>query len=179
MNLEYEVQAFAADDRAVIGQIQEDARVTNAELVSIGELTPLGAQQFMRKLEEQQASYEGSLSKPFLAFTRRQLVNALLHKGQEKRREHRHPMIIPAFVVPVNEDNEPIGDAFEVMTRDVASASIGLFHEEPLRYKRLILNMILANTEVNLIIQIIWRGALGPFYGSAGWYVERVDSFPG
>jgi hypothetical protein len=130
-------------------------------------------------IDEVTGIYEGTLSRPFIEFARRQLVNATLYKGPDKRTEGRHPMMLPALVVPIDERNQPIDDVFEVVTRDVASTSIGLFHQEPLNHKRLALHMFMAGTEVNLVLQIVWKGPMGPFYGSAGWYVDRLEEFPG
>lgn len=132
-------------------------------------------------IDEVTGVYHGSLTKPFLEFARRQLVNATLHGGNEKRLEARHPMMLPALVVPIDERNFPVDETIEVVTRDVASTSIGLFHQEPLdpRHKRLALQMFMVGNEVNLVLQVVWRGPMGPFFGSAGWYLDRLDSFPG
>lgn len=132
-------------------------------------------------IDEVTGIYEGTLSKPFLEFARRQLVNATLYKGPEQRTEGRYPMMLPAMVVPIDEFNQPIDDVVEVVTRDIASTSIGLFHQEPLppHHKRLALHMFMAGVEVNLVLQLVWRGPMGPFFGSAGWYLDRLPEFPG
>lgn len=132
----------------------------------------------IQMIDEVSDGYTGQLSKPFIEFARRQLVNATRYCAVERRAEERHPMLIPAIVVPVDDDNRPIGDPMEVVTRDVASTSIGLFHEGPLRNKRMALRMKLAGAEVNLLLQVIWHSEMGPFFGSAGWYVKKLDEFP-
>jgi hypothetical protein len=129
-------------------------------------------------IDEVSHQYEGSLSPEFVDFARRQLVNATSYANLEKRVEDRHPMMLPALLVELNENDEPIGEVIEAVTRDVASTSIGLFHEEALPSKRYAIHFFIANAEVNLVLQIIWRSEMGPFYGSAGWYVKRLDRFP-
>ena len=130
-------------------------------------------------IDEVTGIYSGTLSRPFLEFARRQLVNATLYRGAERRLEDRHPMMLPGLVVPVDESNQTIGEVSEVVTRDVATSSIGLFHQEPFDEKRLALHMHMSGTKVNLIIKVIWKGPMGPFFGSAGWYVDKIDDFPG
>ena len=122
--------------------------------------------------------YTGQLSSELVAFARRQLVNATLYKGDRRRREERHPMMLPVLVVPVDEDNQPISVPFEVITRDVAATSIGLIHAEQMPHDRIAIHMTLANTEVDLVVELKWREPLGPFYGSGGDYLERLDRFP-
>lgn len=113
-----------------------------------------------------------------VGFARRQFVNAMMYKGDERRRENRHPMVLPVRVVPVNKNGEAIGDAFDVITRDVAATSIGLIHTELILSDRLAIEMCLAGTDVDMMIEILWAGAMGPFYGAAGRYVRRLDHFP-
>lgn len=122
--------------------------------------------------------YTGTVSKELVDFARRQLVNATLYKGDERRREERHPMMVPVLAVGVDENNQPLGEPFDAITRDVATTSIGLFHAEPILHERLAIHMTLANTDVDLVITMKWKSPMGPFYGSAGVYVEKLDRFP-
>ncbi len=122
--------------------------------------------------------YTGTLSKELVDFARRQLVNATMYKGDERRREERHPMMLPVLVVPVDEDNQPIDDPLEVIARDVSPTSVGLIHSDPIRHERLAIHMTLAGTDVDLVIALTWKCHLGPFYGSAGTYVEKLSRFP-
>jgi hypothetical protein len=122
--------------------------------------------------------FTGNVSKELVDFARRQLVNATLYKGDERRREERHPMMVPVLAVGVDEDNHPLGDPFDAITRDVGATSIGLFHAEAILHDRLAIHMKLANADVDLVITLMWKSPMGPFYGSAGVYVEKLDRFP-
>ena len=119
-----------------------------------------------------------TVSNELIDFARRQLVNATLFSGDDRRAEHRHLMLVPVWVVPVDEDNQPIGEPVQLITRDVSASSIGLFHEDEITHDRLALHMRLASTDVNLVIRVIWVQPAGPFYGLAGTYLERLDRFP-
>ena len=111
-------------------------------------------------------------------FTRRQVVNALMYKGDERRREARMPMIVPVRMVVVGDDNQPLGEPFQAVTRDVSNSSIGLIHIKPLEGERFAIEMSLAQTDVVMIIALMWTGPMGPFYGSAGQFIEKLDEFP-
>jgi hypothetical protein len=122
--------------------------------------------------------YTGTVPQELVDFARRQLVNATLYRGDERRREERHPMMVPVLAVGVDENNQPLGEPFEAITRDVAATSIGLFHAEPILHDRLAIHMTLANTDVDLVIALKWKRPMGPFYGSAGVYMDKLDRFP-
>jgi len=111
-------------------------------------------------------------------FARRQVVNALMYKGDERRREARMPMIIPVRMVVVDDDNQPLGEPLQAVTRDVSNSSIGLIHIDPLQGERFAIEMSLAQTDVVMIIALMWTGAMGPFYGTAGRFIEKLDEFP-
>ncbi len=111
-------------------------------------------------------------------FARRQFVNATLYKGDERRRENRHPMMLPVQVIPVNSRGEAIDDLFDVVTRDVSPTGIGLIHSELIMADYLAIHLTLAGTDVDMMIEVLWSGAMGRFYGAAGKYVRRLDKFP-
>ena len=111
-------------------------------------------------------------------FARRQVANALMYKGDERRRELRNPMVVPVRMVAVDNENVPIGDPFDVVTRDVSNSSIGLIHLNEFQGDRFAIHMSLAQTDVFMVIALTWAGAMGPFYGAAGRYVEKISDFP-
>lgn len=149
-------------------------------MVLIGSLSAGPHFQQEKPLKNQTAAYgyTGTLSNELVAFAKRQLVNATLYKGDQRRREERHPMMLPVLAVSVDENNQPNSDPFEVITRDVAPKSIGLIHAEHMRYDRIAIHFTLASTNVDIVIALKWREAMGPFYGSGGVYLERLDRFP-
>ncbi|MCM2369189.1 hypothetical protein [Aporhodopirellula aestuarii] len=123
--------------------------------------------------------YSGTLSPELVAFARRQFVNATLYKGRQRRREERFPMTVPVVGVAVDELNQPTSDPFEMITRDVGAKSIGLIHEDPMIHDRIAVHLEMGGADVDLVVVLKWRDALGPFYGSGGIYLERLERFPG
>ena len=120
-----------------------------------------------------------TLPKELVDFARRQVVNAMFFKGDERRREGRYPMMLPVRAVQVDADNKPLGECFDLITRDMSSTGISLIHTDPIQGDRLAIHFFIAETEVNLVIDIVWSRELGPFYGAAGRFVVKLDQFPG
>lgn len=119
-----------------------------------------------------------TLPQELVDFARRQVVNAILYKGDERRREQRQPMLMPVRAVEVDEDNDPIGLPFELITRDISSNTIGLIYTDPIDAERMVIQFSIAGTDVVLVTETIWSGPLGPFYGCAGRYIDKLDLFP-
>lgn len=111
-------------------------------------------------------------------FAKRQFLNSTVYKGGERRQDKRHTMAIPVVVIMLDEQNQPVGDPIEVITRDVSPTSIGFFHTEILDADRLAVKLKLADTEVNLVVLMEWQADAGPFYGMGGAYIEKLDAFP-
>lgn len=138
-------------------------------------LNPKGKQMM---LDTDLPSLTGNLPKELVDFARRQLVNSMHYRGGERRSRTQHVMMIPVVVVGLDEDNQPVGEPFEVISRDVSPTSIGLFHTDETEQPRIAIHMNLVDTEVNLIVELKWRRPMEPFYGSGGEYVEKLDRFP-
>ncbi|MEM1071036.1 MAG: hypothetical protein AAGG48_31160 [Planctomycetota bacterium] len=119
-----------------------------------------------------------ALPKELVDFARRQVVNAILYKGDERRREERQPMMVPVRAVVVDENNQAIDRPFDLITRDVSSNTIGLIYTDPMEAERMVVEFSIAGTKVILATETIWSGPLGPFYGCAGRYIDRLTEFP-
>lgn len=119
-----------------------------------------------------------SLPPELVDFARRQVVNAILYKGDERRREERQPMMVPVRAVEVDENNCRLGNPIDLITRDISSNTIGLIYTEPLEAERLVVEFSIAGTTVTLVTESIWSGPLGPFYGCAARYIDRLTEFP-
>ncbi len=130
-------------------------------------------------LEHIEANDLGHLPRELVDFARRQIVNAILYKGDERRREDRHPMLLPVRAVEIDENDNPVGQPFDLVTRDVSATSVGLISTEKIQAKQLAVEMVLAGTAVILAVEMRWSGEMGPFYGAAGSYARRLPGFPG
>lgn len=119
------------------------------------------------------------LPQELIDFTRRQIVNAILYKGDERRAESRHHMMLPVVAVPLDLDNQPTGAAFDLITRDISASAISLIHTEKIIDQRLAVQLRIAGETVNAVIEIVWSQSLGPFYGAGGEFRDKLDYFPG
>ena len=87
-------------------------------------------------------------------------------------------MVVPVRIVAIDDQNCPIGETFQVVTRDVANSSIGLIHFNEFKGDRFAIHMSLAQSDVFMVIALTWTGEMGPFYGAAGKYIEKLNRFP-
>ena len=121
----------------------------------------------------------GHLPKELVDFARRQIVNATMFKGDERRNEGRHYMLLPVRVVPVDPFNQPTGAAYDLVTRDISASAISMLHTEQIVDQRLAIQLRIGGEIVNVVIDVVWSEPLGPFYGAGGEFREKLDRFPG
>jgi hypothetical protein len=119
------------------------------------------------------------LPKLLVDFARRQIVNATLYKGDERRNEGRHHIMLPVRAVPVDSYNRPIGDEFDLITRDISATAISLLDTAQIVDGRLAIQLRIAGEDVNVVIDVVWTEPLGPFYGAGGEFRDKLDHFPG
>jgi len=113
-----------------------------------------------------------------VAFVERHIRDAQPYDGEERRSERRYLMALPVTAQPVDEQYVAIGAPFAVVTRDISPKGIGLVHSEPIDQTLLALQMSIAAEEVNLVADVRWCTAFGPFYYFGGEFVKRLQSFP-
>jgi hypothetical protein len=87
-------------------------------------------------------------------------------------------MAIPVLVQPVDGQSNAVGVPFAAMTRDISPRGVGLVHMEPIEHGLLALKMSLADEEVNLVADVEWCKALGPFYYVGTKFVSKLEDFP-
>jgi len=112
-------------------------------------------------------------------FARRQIVNATMYRGAERHSKDRYYMMLPVRAAPVDENNLAIGPTAEMITRDISASATSILHMDEITDPRLVLQMTIAGTEVNVVIDVVWSNALGPFYGAGGTFSAKLDWFPG
>jgi hypothetical protein len=113
-----------------------------------------------------------------VSFVERYIRNTRPHEGLERRSQRRYLMVVPVMAQPVNEQFSPTAAPFAIVTRDISPKGIGLVHSEPVDQTLLALQMVLADEEVNLVADIQWCKAFGPFYYFGGKFIKKLQSFP-
>ena len=61
--------------------------------------------------------------------------------GAERREDQRHPLSVTLRVQPLDDDLQPLGKEFRVITRDVSTGGVGFVHTSPIeqRFLRLVM----------------------------------------
>jgi len=109
-----------------------------------------------------------------VSFVERHIRDAQPYAGKERRSEGRYLMVLPVTAQPVDEQYVAIGAPFAVVTRDISPKGIGLVHTEPIDRTLLALQMSLADEEVNLVAEVQWCRAFGPFYYIGARFVRKL-----
>lgn len=113
-----------------------------------------------------------------VSFVERQIRDAQLYDGVERRSERRHLMAVPVLVQPVDAQFNATGAPFAAVTRDISQTGVGLVHEEPIDPQLLALRMCLAGEEVKLVVEVLWCRAFGPYHYVGGKPISKLESFP-
>jgi hypothetical protein len=149
---------------------------TNADLPGINQQPFNGRVSVQHIIEQPSLSLQPS---PLLvAFAKRQVRNAQMHAGPERRNESRELMVIPVVVQPIDEHNFPLAQPLAMVTRDLATRGVSLIHEQRLLYDRLALRFIVQDEEAILVGAVRWKKPVGPFYSCGCEIVGRLDTFP-
>jgi hypothetical protein len=119
-------------------------------------------------------------SASLVAFVKRQVRNAQLQAGPERREELRQMIVVSAIVQPVDENHQPIGEPVAMVTRDITARGVGLVHEEPLWHERVAIRLDAEGLDVNeiLIADVVWNRPLGPFCLIGCEVTARVGNSP-
>lgn len=116
--------------------------------------------------------------KELVEFARRQVFNLSFEGGHERRSVERTAMVVPGFAQPIDDNFLPIGAPFDVVTRELSSKGAGLVHFDPIFDEKLALFMCFEKESVNLVVQVVWHGPLGPFNGTGVEFIARLKEFP-
>jgi hypothetical protein len=99
-----------------------------------------------------------------VAFVNRQVCQANLYTGSERRGEFRHHLVEPVQVYPADETFSPVGPPTVMVIRDISARGLGLVYEEDLFNSKLILVRIsLPRLEAILGATVQWNRPVGPF----------------
>jgi hypothetical protein len=113
-----------------------------------------------------------------VAFAERQVRNAPAYTGPGRRREYRHPLVMPVIGQPIDEHFRPLAAPMAMVTRNLSKRGVCLIHEARLSHDRLALRLGLDEGEAILVGAVRWRRAIGPFYSCGCEIIDKLDSFP-
>jgi hypothetical protein len=103
-------------------------------------------------------------SPALLAFVQRQVLEAQLYAGPERRSEPRQLLVKPVLVYPADENFSPTGPSCVMVIRDISSRGMELVHEEPINWPLVLVRISLPEIEALVGAVVRWRRPVGPFY---------------
>jgi hypothetical protein len=94
----------------------------------------------------------------------------------ERRKHPRYRIVKPIVVVPVNENNEPVGRAFEAISRDLSTGGISFIHTRAAKASRMVVELTGAQGDrKQLAIQILRCRPWNHFYEIAGAWAAKLQ----
>lgn len=95
--------------------------------------------------------------------------------GIELRRHRRRNVTMKIPVTPLDNDLYPVGDDFEVLSRNLSESGVGLLHHEPLRGKFAALVVLPDLEYVQLVLRIVRCEPMGSLYEMGAKFLKRID----
>jgi len=95
--------------------------------------------------------------------------------GIELRRHRRRSLTMKIPLTQLDHELLPVGEDFEVLSRDLSESGIALLHTEPLRGKYAALIVLPDFEYVQLIIRIVRCEQKGSLYEMGAKFLQRLD----
>jgi hypothetical protein len=100
------------------------------------------------------------------------------HDPTGKRESQRFQMTTLVPAVLIDEQLEPLGEPFMVMTRNISTSGIALVHTAPINHGRVAIELTGASGErIQLALQILRCRELDKFYEMGCRYLRRLGTF--
>jgi len=108
------------------------------------------------------------------------IVGRLTHyRGKERRGERRHRLAIPLLAVPLNEELQPVGDAFAAVSRDISSRGVALYYTCPVESPFLAVELTdHEGRKLQAAIEVLRCEPVDSFHEVAGKFVTKVYEAP-
>ncbi|MCH7725532.1 MAG: hypothetical protein IH991_03470 [Planctomycetes bacterium] len=109
------------------------------------------------------------------AFIERLADEIEYYDGSERRTEARRRVVVPVMVMPVDDNFERTGDAFQAVTRDVSTSGISLLSTQDIDAEYLAVFLkTLSGRELIVVIHVCRHDYIGVYYDIAGTFVHTL-----
>jgi len=115
-------------------------------------------------------------SAALVAFAKRQVSQAELYTGSERRGELRHLLVKPVHVYPADERFSPVGPPQIMVIRDISARGLGLVYEDLFKSQQILVRISLPSIEAILGANVQWNRPVGPFYHIGCEIAPQFDS---
>ena len=92
---------------------------------------------------------------------------------RELRRHPRRPLLMSIPAMKLDDDLYPVGDDFMVISRNLSSSGIAIFHTRPLEGKLAVMIELPEIGHVQLLLEIVRSKNIGPLYEMGGAFFDR------
>src|SRR5262245_39746158 len=116
-------------------------------------------------------------SRALVTFVQRQVNHADPYPHSDRRSEPRSMLVMPVIVQAVDEQLATLGEAQAMVIRDYSRSGLGLVHEQPFPFERLVMRLTYPEEGTLLAAEVRWHKALGPFYHLGCEVVAKLDRF--
>jgi hypothetical protein len=108
-------------------------------------------------------------------FVRRVIRGEKFYGGPERRVHLRYPITIPVRATPLNDAEEPVGEPFLGITRDISIEGLCMYHMQSVKEKLLQLELTSPNREqISVLLEVVRCKAVGPFFEIAGRFKSEA-----
>ena len=98
------------------------------------------------------------------------------YDGPERRHDERQPLVALVSAIPVDEQAQPIGEEFTVVTRNISTKGISLFHTAPIETEFLAIELP-GNEEpkTQVVIRVVHSRSVGHAHEIGGEFVTKLE----
>jgi hypothetical protein len=125
-------------------------------------------------LPDIQEEREDAPPERLVSFVRRMIRGEKFHPGSERRRDLRYALTIPVRATPLDDLQNPDGEAFLAVTRDISVGGLCMYHLEPVKARYLQLDLASSSgtgEQLQVVLEVVRCHPTGPLYEIAGRFV--------
>jgi hypothetical protein len=105
-------------------------------------------------------------------------ISARPDEEGNRRKTERVTLLATVVAVPVNEADQPCGEPFKAIARNVSEGGMSLLHTRSIRSERLVVRWkpLATGGVVTAVLRVYRCNPMGPFYEVAGEFFQYVQS---
>jgi hypothetical protein len=126
-------------------------------------------------LPDVQEKREDAPPERVVTFIRQMIRGEKFHSGSERRLSLRYPVTMPVRATPLDDRQNPDGEAFLAVTRDISVGGLCMYHLEPVRARYLQLELASSSgtgEHLHVVLEVVRCHPTGPLYEIAGRFVS-------
>jgi hypothetical protein len=99
--------------------------------------------------------------------------------NEERRTDKRRPVVLDVIAVPLDQDQQPCGEPFMALTRNISRGGIAILHTEKVTAPYLLLKMETARHEtMQIVVQVVRLRSFYQFTEICGRFELKAEKKP-